>query len=621
MFKKVSQHKFKASIIVLIFIGGGIWSYKSLRGANKETQYVLAAVEKGTLATSVSGSGQVSASDQIDIKSKVAGNVVYVGVSKDQEVKAGALLAQIDTRDAERTVTDAKIALESAKIKLEELLSPPDAAQSLLQAKNALAQAERDVEKAQDAYDNIETDTERALADAYKNGYSEVSISFFKLSDYMKDLQDVSGAERDQEYLDAYKIILTGADTTFVEKFADDYSQAKNLYDKSLTFFRNVFQDDDRATVYQLINDTLETAQAISRSLESARHMYDEIVIRDYKRLNVASYVDKMQPKIESDVSSIFAITEALQKTVDTIDTTVKETPDKIRDAKLALDSAQEKLAEKKQALTELEAGADSLDVRTQQNTVAQKEAALAEAQEKLADHYIRAPFDGVIAQIDVKKGDTVSSETLATLITKQRMAEIALNEIEIAKIKVGQKATLTVDAIDGLALTGKVAEIETVGTVTQGVVNYNVKITFDTQEEQIKPGMSVTVAIITNIKQDVLLVPNSAVKSLNNIHYVEISEDTSAVSNSSNQLLASAVNSTGIVSAILPKQQAVEIGLANDSITEITSGLKEGDKVVIRTISPSTTTQNQSAQGQNLFQTSAARGNSGSNSFRMMGR
>lgn len=609
MSKKILQHKFITVIVILILLGSSYWGYKSLKSANKETQYVLAAVEKGTLTTSISGSGQISTSDQIDIKSKVSGDIVYIGVSKDQEVKTGTVLARINTRDAERTVTDAKIALESAKIKLEELLSPPDAAQSLLQAKNALAQAERNTEKAEDTYNNIETDTERALEDAYKNGYSEVSNSFFKLSDYIKDLQDVSGAERDQEYLDAYKIILTGADSSFIQKFADDYSQAKNLYNENLIFFRGVFQDDDRDTVYKLINDTLKTAQAISKSLESARHMYDEIIIRDYKRLNIASYVDKMQPKIESDVSSIFSITQSIQKAVDTIDNTIKDTPNKIRDAKLALDSANEKLEEKKQALEDLKACADSLDIRTQQNIVVQKEATLADTQEKLADHYVRVPFDGIVAKINVKKGDTVSSDILATLITKQKIAEIALNEIEIAKVKIGQKATLAVDAIDGLSITGKVAEIDIIGTVTQGVVTYNVKIAFDTQDEQIKPGMSVSVSIITDIKQDVLLIPNSAVKSLGNANYVEMFENTPA---SSNQLLASAVNSSGITSVTPPKQQSVEIGLANDSVTEIINGLKEGDKIVIRTVSSSTTAQNKQSQGQSLFQSS---GN------RMMGR
>ena len=94
-----------------------------------------------------------------------------------------------------------------------------------------------------------------------------------------------------------------------------------------------------------------------------------------------------------------------------------------------------------------------------------------------------------------------------------------------MAKVKVGQKVTLTFDAIEDLSITGEVAEIDTLGTVSQGVVNYAVKIVFDTQDERVKSGMSVSAAIITDVKQDVLLVPNAAVKS-NDEQYVEVLEN-----------------------------------------------------------------------------------------------
>ena len=151
MFKKIlkaiSGHKIITAIVVIVAAAGAYYGYRSLNGNSSQTSYVLAAVEKGTLITSVSGSGQVSASDEIDIKPKTSGDIVYVGVKEDQEVKTGTLLAQIDTRNAQRTISDAEIDIESAKIKLDELFAGADA-QSLLRAENAVAQAERDLEKA-----------------------------------------------------------------------------------------------------------------------------------------------------------------------------------------------------------------------------------------------------------------------------------------------------------------------------------------------------------------------------------------------------------------------------------------------------------------------------------------
>ncbi|MDD5433706.1 MAG: hypothetical protein PHE77_03610, partial [Candidatus Pacebacteria bacterium] len=61
-------------------------------------------------------------------------------------------------------------------------------------------------------------------------------------------------------------------------------------------------------------------------------------------------------------------------------------------------------------------------------------------------------------------------------------MAEISLNEVDVAKVKIGQRAIITFDAIDELEITGKVEDVDTIGTVSQGVVSYNVKIIFDTQ-------------------------------------------------------------------------------------------------------------------------------------------
>ncbi len=110
---------------------------------------------------------------------------------------------------------------------------------------------------------------------------------------------------------------------------------------------------------------------------------------------------------------------------------------------------------------------------------------------------------------------------------------------------------------------------------------------------------MSVSASIITEIKQDVLLVSNSSVKSSNGTNYVEMLENAAALNN-----LSASVSNAGISSSTPPKQQAIEIGLSNDSMTEVASGLKEGDQVIVRTITPSTGT-NQASSGQSIFQAS----------------
>jgi HlyD family secretion protein len=101
------------------------------------------------------------------------------------------------------------------------------------------------------------------------------------------------------------------------------------------------------------------------------------------------------------------------------------------------------------------------------------------------------APFDGILATFTAKVGES-SGSSVGTLITEQKVAVISFNEVDAASIKIGQKAKLTLMAITGLTIPGTVVEIDSVGTVSSGVVTYDVKIAFDKDDERVKAGMSV---------------------------------------------------------------------------------------------------------------------------------
>jgi len=539
--KNIFKNKFIAVIALLVVISGGYFGYQAISGSKKAVRYTLAAVEKSTLIVSVSGSGQIVSLDEVEITPKISGKLAALHVAKDQTVKAGQLVATLDSSSAEKAVRDARISLDEAKY--------------------ALEQAKQD-------YQDIETDANRTLTKAYEDGYDTVSTVFFKLSDYMKDLKDVLGTEKNaQEYIAAYELAL-GKNSLFIQKLLEDYESANILFNKNFAFFRTVFREDNHDTIYQLISRTLETTKAISQALDSARHMFDAISLYDYQHIcKVASQMSTMQPKIQSDVSAVYGNISSLQSIKDTIDDTNKNTPGKIEKAKRA--------------------------VQTAQNNVIKKEEALADAEEELEKCSIYAPFNGIIASVGniTTAGETVSTNTvLFTLITREKIAKITLNEVDAAKVKIGQKATLTFDALPEISIAGRVADVDTVGTVSQGVVSYGVKITFDSELNSIKPGMSVTAEIITDVKQEALILPNSAVKSQGDAYYVELVE---ASSEEMRQNLLK--NKSGLVLPQAPKLQVVQIGLSNDTSTEILSGLKEGDIVVV-----SKNTSNNTAKSSN---------------------
>jgi len=591
MNKKIFQKKIVVPLLIILVLGG-YFGYRAMKSKDKETRYALASVQKGTLIVSVSGSGQISTSDQIDIKPKVNGEIAAIYVKEGEEIKAGTLIMKLDDADFQKAVRDAQASLETAKLELEKLLEPPDEL-TLLQAENSLVSAKRNLEKAEDDYKQISLDAEQTLASAYEEGYNNVSNTFLKLPDFMEDLKDIQGTESDATaYISSYRLIL-GSDSLFIQKFLGDYAKAKNLFDKNFDFFKNVSRESDRVTIYELLTDTIETTKAVSQALESTRNMLDAIVNLRYKHLTVASIIDQMRPKILNDISSVNSDINLLQKTKDTIDNTNQNTPIKLKNAEMTIESAKENLKERELSLDKLKAGPDELDIRAKKIAIQQKEDALLTAKQNLANCYITVPFNGIVASVKGKKGDSVSTGTvLASVITQQKIAEISLNEVDAAKVKTGQKATLTFDALPEVSITGKVTELDTVGTVSQGVVSYGVKIVLDSDDERIKPGMSVTADIIVDAKTDVLVLPNSAVKSQGNSYYVELVEADEKLSQ---QLLA---NASGVILPQAPKKQLVEIGLSNDTSTEIVSGLNEGQIVVSSIITP-TNQSNQTKRNQ----------------------
>lgn len=567
LYKKGLQHKVISLIIVLLLVAGVYYAYGMVFPTTVQTRYVLAAVQKGTLVSSVSGSGQVSASTQLDLKPKVAADVVSIPVSEGQQVKSGTILISLDSTDAQKTVRDAQANLDSSKIALAKLQEPADQL-SLTQAQNAVTQAKQTLQNSQDA-----------LTKAYDDGFNSVSGAFIDLPGVITGLDGVlndstvtKGQTNASAYYDMVKKYVTNADQ-FENSALTSFQTAQTAYNTNLQDYKNTSRYSDASTTEALINETYDTTKSISEALKNAKNFLD--LVND----TLTNYLQGTKPPVILTTHET-----SLQTFIGTTDTdlgNLLNAENTIKNDKNAITNANLSISEATLSLSKLKSGADPLDIQSAQLTVTQKENALLDAQQTLADYYIRAPFDGVVAKIDVKKGDSASSgAAVATVITNQGIADMSLNEVDIAKIQLNQKATLTFDAVPDLTITGTVVQQDTIGTVTQGVVIYNVEIAFATQDSRVKPGMSVSASIITDAKPDVLLVPSSAVKTQGGTSYVQVLDSYANASSTA------ALSNQGVTSDTLPRNQAVEIGSTNGTMTEITSGLSEGQLIVSRTIS-----------------------------------
>jgi RND family efflux transporter MFP subunit len=288
---------------------------------------------------------------------------------------------------------------------------------------------------------------------------------------------------------------------------------------------------------------------------------------------------------------------------------------------------------------TEILSAPDPLDIEIKELQLKNAKQSLKEAEEKLANATLTAPFAGLVAAVNIIVGDQVGENTVVIRLIDptQFEVEVLVNEMEIYQVSVGAPATLTVAAIPTIAFPARVTHISPVATVQSNVVNYKVKVQISSLEtstgeqtqatppasageiperlkqaiesgqitrEQVeemmsrrqqggqqrqtsatlpkdfhlKEGLTVTASIWLDERNNVLLVPTKAITSQGGTSYVQV------------------LSSSGVTEA-----RAIQTGISDWQYTEVTSGLNEGEQVIVpqgSTTTTSTTQQQQSSGG-----------------------
>jgi len=221
-------------------------------------------------------------------------------------------------------------------------------------------------------------------------------------------------------------------------------------------------------------------------------------------------------------------------------------------EAKLALASAQ--LEDAQREWERLKDGADPLDVDAARARVTAIQATINMAQ-------LTAPFNGTITDVQPLMGDQVAPGTPGFRIDdlKHLLVDVQVSEVDINNIQVGQPAILSFDAILGTEYDGEVVEVSQVGTITAGVVNFDVTIELTNADRSVKPGMTAAINLIINELEDVLLVPNRAVRLVDGQRVVYVLHNGA------------------------PVKIEITLGATSDTMSEVIDGeLAEGDEVIL---------------------------------------
>ena len=201
----------------------------------------------------------------------------------------------------------------------------------------------------------------------------------------------------------------------------------------------------------------------------------------------------------------------------------------------------------------------------------------------------ITAPFSGIIESVNLVEGMVLESSTSTTNINSQRVAvikgdslpviNVTVSELDVPKVKVGQKVTVTLDSVSGKTFTGVVATIDRVGSVSSNVTSYSANIKLDSSDSAILPNMAATANIILETKTDVIKIPSGAITTTNGENFANVLKNGAE------------------------SQLPVTVGISSDSETEIVSGLSEGDVVVSGSAAKSSTSGT-STQTRSVFST-----------------
>jgi HlyD family secretion protein len=157
--------------------------------------------------------------------------------------------------------------------------------------------------------------------------------------------------------------------------------------------------------------------------------------------------------------------------------------------------------------------------VRNARANVAQREAALSQARVDLSRTIIRAPVDGVVIKRSIEPGQTVAVSLQAPELfliaqnLRDMQVEVSVDEAEVSRLRVGQKASFTVDAFPGRTFEGTVKQVRKASLNVQNVITYTALVSATNEAQSLLPGMTANVRVVTDVRENVLKVPNAALR------------------------------------------------------------------------------------------------------------
>lgn len=542
--KKILKRKsFWVILIVLVIIIIAIVAV--LLGGGQETIYTTEQAKIGQLTQTVTATGSVESAQDINLNFKTAGKLVFLDVKEGEKVETGKLLARIDSAGLAAQAEQYRANLYAAQADLAKVKAGSSAEdikvsqEQVIKAENDLAnlKAERDVQ--------VKTLKEKTL-DAVNNGIFTSQVALDKIFNYfVNDDKTANLMVQDNN-------LLNDIERNYYT-LIQDWQQAKNLA--------------DQANGSKYVEDILVASESLRSLLSDLNNLLNNCFSLAEGIVLNANYSQTIKDSIKTDIGTHQSTNNTALTSLQTARANLSSS---INSYDSQIQAAENSLSIYRAQLDLKQAGPRDFEISAAQARVAQAQAQLNQVLANLADYSIAAPISGTITKVNYSIGEqtNMSEPVIKMLSTEQYQIKVDIPESDIAKIKIGDKAIIELDAFgNDQIFSGTVSFIDPAQTVIQDVIYYRTTISFDFDDrnEQIKPGMTADVTITTANKDNVLYIPQRAVK-LREATLGEVPEKYVEVLIGDNQVV----------------EKSVEVGLrGDDGLVEILSGLDSGDRVV----------------------------------------
>lgn len=539
---------------------------------SKLTQYKIAKVTKGEVKKTVSSTGTLQPWKVVDIKSKAGGKVLKMLVDVGTPVHPNQVIAMIDPSDTRLAYQQAQADTESATARTTQSaktyeLTKKQTVINIANAESALASARESLGTAISRRDSAKRDADNQTA--------------------------LTNASIEQAQANYYQAVTSLNQLKATQ--AQTRASAKSAYDSAVANAKN--SEQNLARQKSLLAKGFVSQQTVDAAQAS----------NDVAQASVASAktkIDTMGDELTADVEVAKARVDQASASLNTAKVNrndIQARNDAYHQAQFAVKQAVAQVEQAKQALANAKANAvnndlRSLDITTAKASEMRSSATLQNAKDTLDQTTVRSPSEGVVLTKYVDQGTIITSglslnSTGSSIVqigdTTRMFVDVTVDETDIASVDDGQKVDVSFDAYPGVPFEGKVARIDPQAIVTQNVTNVHVRVEIDNSSPTfrlLKPGMNATCDFVVEDKTDVLSVPSSAVQSDDNGNFVQIASGGKVAPVDPASGLQ--VDPETLVGVKLTRRP-IEIGAQGNDATEITSGLKEGEVIVVETIEP----------------------------------